>query len=323
MASKTRNEVAVGITTVAVLVLTIYIVVMLADWSSLFTHQQEITVRLLYKVGLKGLTQGSPVHLGGIKIGQITNTRIGKTDPTSPGNDDIYVFFTMKIPQQFQLRHDCVLVPKSNVLGGEALLSIEDLGNEGEIIKDGQTVDLAFADSVMEVIEREFDSDNPDSVIASLKNVVAGLEKAIPVINEKIDQTLTKADSALETSRSALENVKKLTDDERIDRIISDISEVSVNLKLTSQEVRRAPWRLLYRPKQKEFKIQALVDSAGTFACGAERLDSAALRLQKLVNTTDEKLPVDRNRLKSMVSELEASFEQFKKAEQKFWEELK
>ncbi len=339
MARKTRNEVAVGITVLAVLVLAIYIVVLLADWSNLFTAQQEITVRLPSKVGLKGLSDGSPVHLGGIKIGQITHTQISKLDPTRPGTDDIYVLFTMKIPQQYQLRRDCVLVPQSNVLGGQALLSIEDLGHEGEIIKDGETVNLTLGDTILDTFRREFDSDNPnsvlalvkyevnranaDSVVASLKNVAAQLEKGIPIITSQIEQMFAKADSALDAAQSVLENVNELVADERIDRIKNNIYEVSVNFKETSRRIRRAPWLLLYKPGRKEFKIQALVDSAYAFAAGAERLDSTALRLQKLMATMGDKQLTDKNKLKSMVSELEASFEQFQIAEKKFWEELK
>jgi ABC-type transporter Mla subunit MlaD len=339
MARRIRNEVAVGITVLAVLVLSIYIVITLADWSNLLTAKQHITVRLPYKVGLKGLIDGSPVHLGGVKIGQITHTEIGKLDPTSSDTNDIYVYFTMKIPQQYQLRRDCVLMAQSNVLGGQALLSIEALGHKGEIIKDGETADLTLGDSVLEAFRREFNSDNPDSIlalvkyevnrnntdsiVASLKKVAAQLEKGIPAITGQIEQTFAKADSALDTAQSALKNLKKLTGDERIDRTISNLEEVSVNFKLTSQEVRRAPWKLLYKPSQKEFKIQSLVDSAGAFAAGAERLDSTALRLQKLMATMDDKELIDKNQIKSMVSELEASFEQFQIAEQNFWEELK
>ena len=339
MARKTHNEVAVGITVLVVLVLAIYIVVVLADWSSLFTVQQEITVRLPYRVGLRGLSDGSPVHLGGVKVGQITHTKISKLDPTSPGTDDVYVFFTMKIPQQYPLRRDCILVPQSSVLGGQSLLSIEDLGQEGEMIKDGQTVDLILADSVMDVLKREFDSGNPDSIlalvkyevnrdnadsiVASLKKAAAQLEKSISAVTGHTQQTLAKADSALDTAQSALEDIKEFISDERFARIVRNMDEISVNMKLTSQEVRRAPWKLLYKPNKKEFKIQALIDSAGAFAAGAERLDSAALCLQKMIATADNKVLIDEDRIKSMVSELEASFEQFQKAEQKFWEELK
>ena len=339
MAKKIHNEVAVGITVLVVLVLAVYIVIMLADWSSLSIAQQKITVRLPYRVGLKGLSDGSPVHLGGIKVGQIIHTYIRKLDPTTPGTDDIYVFFTMKIPQQYQLRRDCVLVPQSNVLGGQVLLSIEDLGRESEIIKDGQTVDLFLADSVTEVIKHEFDPDDPnsllarikyevnrdnaDSIVASLKSTAAQLEKDIHAIAGQIQQTLAKADSALDTTQSALKNLKEFTDDERIDRIVSNFHEASVNVKLATQRVHRAPWLALHTPSQKELKIQTLIDSAGAFAAGAERLDSAALRLQKLAAAASDKQLIDKDHIKSMISELEASFEQFQKAERKFWEELK
>jgi hypothetical protein len=316
MAKRIRNNLAVGITVSIVLALTVYIVIMLAQWPSLFTAQQKITIRLPYKVGLKGLNKGSPVHLGGVKIGHITSTDIKKLNPNSTDCNDVYVFFTMKIPQQYRLRRDCILVPQSNVLGGQILLSIEDLGSKGGLIRNGQTVDLLLADSIMEAVKREFDPDDPDSFLARLK-------KDVPAITEQFQQTVARAETALETAQSAIQNLKEITGDERIDRIISNISEVSVNLKLTSQEVRRAPWKLLYKPKEKEFRIQALIDSAGAFAAGAERLDSAALRLQKLMATSDDKLQVDKDSIESMVSELEASFEQFQKAEQRFWEELK
>ena len=316
MKKETRNEVAVGVTVTIVLLLTIYIVVMLADWSDLFTPQQKITVRLPYKIGLRGLTKGSLVNLGGLKIGQIIDTRIEKLDPKSTDSNDVYVFFTMKIPQQYYLRRDCVLMSQNNLLGGQVVLSIEDLGSKGEIIKDGQTVDLPLADTIMEAIKREFDPDDPDSVFSRLK-------KDIPAITEQVLQILAKADSALETAQSTLTNVDGFTKDERIERIIGNLNEVSVNLKLTTREVRRAPWKLLYKPRPREFKIQALVDSAGAFAAGAEHLDSTAMRLQRLTVGTDGKPQIDKDRLESMVSELQASFENFQEAEKEFWEQLK
>jgi len=41
------------------------------------------------------------------------------------------------------------------------------------------------------------------------------------------------------------------------------------------------------------------------------------------MSVTGDKPQVDKDRIESIFSELEASFEQFQKAEQKFWEELK
>ena len=315
MAKKFRNEVAVGITTLVVLVLTIYIVLMLADWSSLFTPQQEITVRLPYKVGLKGLAQGSIIRLGGVKVGHITSTEIKKTNPITTDPNNVYVFFTMKLPQQYCLRSDCVLLPQNNILGSKAELSIKDLGSEGEIITNHQTVDLYLTDNVIEAIKREFDPENPDSLFTRV------IKKDIPKITKQIQETIQRVNSTLDTAKLAMKNMKELSDDERINRIISNITELSVSLKLASQEVRRAPWRLLYKPTEKESRIQALVDSAGAFAAGAERLDIAASRLQKLL--ADPEVKLDQDRIERIVLELDESFQQFQKAEQKFWEELR
>ena len=338
MANKNRNEVAVGITMLVVLLLTIYIVVMLADWSRMFTKHQEITISLPYKVGLKGLSKGSPVHIGGMKVGQITETRIKKLEKPISGCD-VYVYFTMKIPEQYQLRKDCVLLAQSNVLGGESLLSVEDLGSKGDVIGNGQTVDLRLSQTVLEAMKNEFDPNNPKSffamlkyevnrenegsIMASLKNIAANLEKDIPALTNHFQETLAKVDETLETANSSLKDIKGIVSDERIDRIISNLDRISVNLKLTTQEVRRAPWRLLYKPKEKEFRVQSLVDSAGAFAAGAERLDSTSLRLKKLLAEPDDAMGKEKDKIKMMVSELDASFQQFQKAEQKFWDELK
>ena len=315
MAKKTSNEVVVGITTLVVLVLTIYIVLKLADWSSLMTPQKEITVRIPYKDGLKGLTQGSLISIGGVTVGHITNTQIKKTDPFTTDPNDVYVYFTMKLPQEYCLRSDCVLLAQSNLLGSKAELSIEDLGSEGEVIADQQTVDLCLADNVLDAIKREFDPGNPDSFFARV------IKTDIPEITKQVQETIQKTNTALDTAQLAMKNLKELSEDERIDRIINNITELSVSLKLASQEIRRAPWRLLHKPGKKESRIQALVDSAGAFAAGAERLDIASSRLQNMLTDSEEELDLDR--IERMVLELDESFQRFQEAEERFWEELK
>jgi flagellar hook-basal body complex protein FliE len=400
MPKKKKNEVAVGLTVLAVLVMTIYIVVTLADWSSLFTTQQELTVRLPYKTGLKGLGQGSPVHLGGVKIGCISDAGIFESEAKAEGRNDVFVFFTMKLPQQYQLRTDCLLAPQSNVLGGQVVLSIDDLGQDGELIRDGQVTDLKLASTLMNALKSEFDPNDPESllgrvkseftkenensVIAHLKNAVSKLDKSMSAISEllpqnlqkldatleaahaaieqmktvvnderidkimhnltetssnlklatsKLDNTISvvsdlfqqelkKIDATLETAHAAIKHMKTVVKDERIDKIMHNLTETSSNLKLATQEIRRAPWKLLYKPGKKEFRIQALVDSAGTFASGAETLDSTSLRLRRLMDEMNVSQDVDKERIDAMLIELEDSFNQFQKAEKKFWEEL-
>jgi uncharacterized protein YoxC len=293
----------------------------LGDWETLFVPKQEITVRQSYCAGIRGLSKGSAIHLGGIRIGQVVSTDIRKSAAVSTGSESIHVFFTMEIPQDYQLRDDCKLSTQSNLLGGQTVLVIENPGCTGKIITDGQTVDLTLSANVMDAMKREFNPDDPNSLLMQLKAVAAQLEVSIEIITAQIQLTLTKADTALDTTQLTLQDIKDLIGGARVDKILSNVTDISTNLKLTSMEVRRAPWKLLYRPGQKEFKIQALVDSAGAFAAGAERLDTAALRLKTLVDSSDKQL-TDKEELEKMISQLEASFQQFQKVERKFWEEM-
>jgi ABC-type transporter Mla subunit MlaD len=434
MAQKKSNEVAVGITVLVVLALTIYIVVALADWSSLVTDYQKIIVKVDYKIGLKGLSTGSPINLGGFKIGQITKTFVcseKQKDESGSDTDSVCVAFVMKIPVHYQLRDDCQLMPQSNMLGGQAILSIESLGSKGKVISDGETVKLALAEDVLTALKKEFDAQDPDSLLARLKyemnrqekdsivaslvatadnlrsitakikyevsddeqqknlmskvhsivdrlstvsehikiqldsgnkeaamaklnsaldklnsaigeidalikgnkagitNMVDSLEKVaarlkddIPTISDKIQKMLDKGEIAMDNAAQALAKIKGIVNDDRVEKLINDVAEIAVNLKLTSREVRRAPWKLLYKPKEKEMKIQGLVDSAGAFAAGAERLDSAAQQLKRAVTELGGKKPADEGALEQMLTELKTSFEQFQKAEKKFWEQM-
>ncbi|MBN1766289.1 MAG: hypothetical protein JW860_13600 [Sedimentisphaerales bacterium] len=441
MARKKRNEVAVGITVLVVLVLTFFIVVTLADWRGVVTPKQEITVKLPYRVGLKGLQTGSPIHLGGFKIGQVTNTTIDKINSASSDDSDIYVYFTMKLPREYPVRTDCKLAPESNVLGGQTILRIDDLGRAGALVSDGETVELPLAESVTDAIKKEFDPDNPDGLIAqlkyevdrdnsdsilaslartaanmkeitgkinvqvtttddqkmtvmtrihaimdkvscitenlncqldagddkaalaklnsaldkldsslaqikdmvqtskpdvtdmfaSLKNTAEHLEKDVPDITAQIKESLAKVDKSLDTAQVALENLKGFTEGanetivvnrDNIDQIIQNFTEVSTNVKLAIRDIKRAPWKLLYKPQKDEVKIQGLIDSAGAFAAGAERLDSATLRLKRMVQTDEGALVIDREEINAMIAELETSFQRYRQAEDVFWEEL-
>jgi len=444
MAKKTRDEVAVGLTVIAALGLAIYVVIALGDWDNLFTSQKEITVRLPYQIGLKGLTTASPVYLGGSKIGQIVGARIEPPAGEGPA-EDIYVSFTMKIPARYPLREDCSLAAESNVLGGQASLEIKTLGRQGPILNDGATItltqfpggisdamdglkqqlDTADPDSLISRLRYELDRDQAESLLArlrdtaanlsrltgemdkefsldqtqaaqveagqtiraqihqvlaqikqssahirdeldaegeqtamvklkttldemdsvlkkldrlietnepklaqtmdSLKNIAADLEEKLPRIVDKIDSSLANANNAIDSANDTLKDVRRLVDVNRdtIDRIIRNFNEMSVNLKIVSRDVRRAPWKLLYKPDEQEVQVQAVIDSTGSFVAGAERLDELALRLKSLLLIPDtDRTPAHKDHIEAMIQQLESSFAEFKKVEEGLWKML-
>jgi hypothetical protein len=419
MAKKKHNEVAVGLTTLVVLGLTVYIVVALADWSSWFIKHQSINVRVPYQTGLKGLAQGSPIILGGTKIGQITRTWIGPPETTPDGRQEIYIYFTMQIPAHYILKKDCVLSPYSNMLGGQATLVIKNVGVKGEDITSGQTVDVMLEGGIADTIEamkQELNSSNPDSLLYQIKyqmnrqnadsimasmittmnnlvqisekinlqitddpqkqTLMAKLQGILGKIREITDQlngqlaadkdgttmakihhsldtlnsaltqvddlikinktpvteAISKINTTIDDVRSAAANLKEFTGTARelltanrdgVESIIRNVDEVSVNLKMASREIRRAPWKLIYKPTKNELQVQSVVDAAGSFAAGAERLDDVSLRLKALMQAAENRAPVDKERINNIIADLETTFEQFQKAEKKLWDELK
>ncbi len=440
MSKKVRNEVTVGLTVMVSLILAIIIVVKLADWSNLFVAERNVTVQQPYQVGLKGLMAGSPIFLGGAKIGTVSDTYI----ENKPGADgelpEIYVYFTMTMPQEYQLRDDCVLSAYSNVLGGQSSLVIKDIGSEGAVIPDGAVLELAFEPSITEAIEnfkQVLDPENPkglvyqlsgqntdslmyrlldiaanlqqlsgninaqteltqdkktlmvkvhsildrfDNVVGSLnremtadtntsalakvhaaldklntdlaeiqdvivtnkpiineavvsvRNTAGTLEEEMAEILEQVKNILKKADDGVEIAQEAIAKIKALAQEgydtirlnrDTISSTVRNFHEISANLKLVSREIRRAPWRLLYKPGEDEQYIQGVIDSAGAFAAGAEQLDAVSLRLKAVLEASGETITLDKERIDTIVAELETAFGQFKKAEDKLWDELK
>jgi len=113
-----------------------------------------------------------------------------------------------------------------------------------------------------------------------------------------------------------------LVNRDRIDEIIDNMAITSANLKSTSKEVRRNPWRLLYQPKPGEFESQNLYDAARAFTAGAEQLDEALSKLTGLAKAHPEGLPANDPQLQEIRQHVNRTFENFKKAEDAFWKEL-
>ncbi|MCP4712782.1 MAG: hypothetical protein GY869_29490 [Planctomycetes bacterium] len=428
MAQKTRNEVAVGLTVLVVMILTVYIVIALGDWSNMMTDKQYITVEIPYKQGLKGLDQGSPIFLGGVKIGQITEAKINP-----PADKKIFASFTMEIPQYYQLHKNCTLASQSNVLGGAASLAIKNLGDQ-DPISDGETVGLKLDGGITDAIEnisRELDPETPgtllynlkyelnpdqsDSIMASLvatavnlkqitekidlevtpaeqqqslmtkihtaidhldeitkninhqfdaedqQTIIAKVNQALDTLNHslaEVDQLIvTNADpitqtiadlqatvqsitpfidqatAGAESFQNAMITLEQLTADAKdlitvnrdyISSMVLNLHEISVNFKMASRDIRRAPWKLLYTPDESELKIQGLIEAADDFATGAEQLDDAAQRLQNLMTASAaDQIPIDKKIIETIINDLKTTFDKFQNAENTFWKEIK
>ena len=221
------------------------------------------------------------------------------------------------------------------------------------LIKEG----LENVNAVTASLRAETDPDRNGSVVSQVHKTLGRMDKAaadieamtadakpkLQKIMTDVSETsgkikdLTKSDVAeiLATIRKAstpmLEAVKNLSDLSRqvavvhrqnIDEILDNLAQVSVNLKSTSKEVRRNPWKLFYTPDAEEEHSSNIAEAARAFSSGASELDQAITKLNALAKAHPKGIPADDPQLKDIRKKIEESFAKFTRVEEALWEAL-
>jgi ABC-type transporter Mla subunit MlaD len=145
---------------------------------------------------------------------------------------------------------------------------------------------------------------------------------------EKLTQTVDEMSASMDGVRQAVSNTQDLTATARsvivsnrtkLDGMIDSLKQTSDNLRLASAEIRRSPWRLLYRPRPGEVENLHLFDAARHFAEGAGDLHDAAGALRDALNDPQ----TDPQRLEDLMRRVERSFDNFRHVEGKLWESVR
>jgi phospholipid/cholesterol/gamma-HCH transport system substrate-binding protein len=171
--------------------------------------------------------------------------------------------------------------------------------------------------------------------VRNLNEATATVNQKLPPIMDKIDSALTKAQGTVQSINEALEDVKKTVANTRditasgrsvisgnkskLEAMIASLKTTGDNLKAASSEIRRSPWRLLYKPGPGEVANLNLYDSARQFAEGANSLSDAATALRDALHDPN----TDKARLQSLVQQLDKSFANFNEVETELWKGVK
>lgn len=169
---------------------------------------------------------------------------------------------------------------------------------------------------------------NLNTATTSFKDKLPGILDGAQAAVTKVQATLDHATAAMEDVRKIAANTKDLTghakgiitsNRTKFDAIIAGLKTTSDNLKGATAEIRRSPWRLLYKPAANEVENLVLFDSAREFAEGANDLNDAVTALRDAMHTSDT--PPDE--LQKKLDQLEKSFGKFNAVEQKLWKTVK
>jgi phage shock protein A len=101
--------------------------------------------------------------------------------------------------------------------------------------------------------------------------------------------------------------------------MIDSLKKAGDNLKNATAEIRRSPWRLLYKPAPNEMANLNIYDSARQFAEGANDLNDAAAALRDSLKNGQ----AGEEEVKKLMERLEEKFSHFKEVEQKLWTNVK
>ena len=197
------------------------------------------------------------------------------------------------------------------------------------------------ADRVTDITSQlgtQLDTENEKSLMASLRRSARNVEEITADAKPKFKKAMSALTDTLTELREAntevlktIRNLSRFSESakeamvvnaESVNRIIDDMTAVAANLKATSKQVRRHPWKLLYKPDEEEVQTQQIYDAARAFSDGATRLNQAVTRLKELRKAHPEGIPADDDQLLQIRQSLKATFGRFKTAEDALWKEL-
>jgi ABC-type transporter Mla subunit MlaD len=159
--------------------------------------------------------------------------------------------------------------------------------------------------------------------IQSFRNIGAEGETFMARLNGELSDKaagfLDAGKATLADGRAAIESVRSILDTEtpNIRRIMANFRLASDQLTATTGEIRRSPWRLLYRPDTRELDYELLYDSARAYAAAISDLRSASETLKSVGGAGG-----DAAKAGALVEELDRAFGRYRDAEAEFLRQL-
>ena len=172
---------------------------------------------------------------------------------------------------------------------------------------------------------------NSPKIDTAMDNLVSMSEDGKAILSKFRTETMSEIDKILE---KGLQGITTL--DDALDRIdtelalrmpditalLANLRQASAQLKLTTLEVRRSPWKLLYTPSTEVLAHENLYSAARDFVLATTQLEAAASSFREVFELDPgllERQPQVRKEVEQFVLD---SLERFKKAQERLFSEI-
>ena len=262
-----RTEIRAGIFLLLSFAVLVVMVFAVSDIQSLFKKKKEVKALFLFSDGIE---KNAQVRLSGIKVGKVSDIRV------APEFAD-KIELTLSIFSETVIKQDTKAAIKSlglvggkyveltggtpqapllepgGVIIGEESFKLEDLtkaalevaGKLKNIATNLEHMlgDPALAKSLKTTIQNLQEVSENAKAMTSNKDEVAQTLKNLPVLLKKIDESADNLKALTEKSDKLMGDNKK-----NIDEMVEHFRDMGKNLKDASEEIKKAPWKLLRKP---------------------------------------------------------------------------
>jgi ABC-type transporter Mla subunit MlaD len=180
------------------------------------------------------------------------------------------------------------------------------------IVSNGEAFESTLAELTAFLDDLAASRQSAESFLRQLDEEIAPQASAFL---EDADDALTDAGDALERANSALAEQEP-----NVRQTLANLRIASQEVRYLTAEVRRSPWRLIYRPDQRELEYELLYDAARSYAAAVTNLRAATESLEATLAT--DRLPDDADRLAELKANVESAFASFERAQVRFMTEL-
>lgn len=207
------------------------------------------------------------------------------------------------------------------------LKNVDETAARGPALAQSAEDRLAQLREVLDTTKAYLDENRVDvrQTIVNAREISEKANKFTDRLNaelaEKTSLFLDDARVAFEKAGQAVDKIAMLRDEQlpNIRRMMANFRLASDQLASTLAEVRRSPWRLLYRPENRELNFELLYDSARAYAAAVEDLRSTSETIESLRagGVADGAARID-----GLLADLQGAFERYKDAESEFLRQM-
>lgn len=196
---------------------------------------------------------------------------------------------------------------------------LTDISKAIRVVRD-KSIPVATRLEEIAVIVKEILDENREGIRTTVRNVSVSSESVREVL-QNLEPTRKSVEDAMQKVASTCGSVANIFERNGgyVEGLLKDLRQTAATANHLTAEIRRRPWRLLYKPEADEMDTFDLFDAAWAYNLSATTLNLSVEQLTSLSRAPGQ---IDPGRLEGVLQDLSASLQRQREAEDRFFAEF-